>query len=308
MTPLRGTPEYEQTHFPLFAGLEARQPPSLLYHYTDQRGLTGILGSRTVYATHLRYLNDSAEYDLALLRAAEVIGARKRLLDTPKQRNHLDGILHTFRQLGRDESFVFSLSRHDDQLSQWRGYCSAGSGFSIGFATAALQRGLDPNVSRLLPCVYEADEQRGLIAEIVDLAYARATDPDVVADGDQLLRSVVAAATRFALVAPIIKHEKFREEDEWRLVAFVPSARDPRKPHDHPLSVVVRPGQSMLTPYIRLRIAHEHPAEVVDLFPRIVVGPTAHPDLARAAVEFALVAARVHVPSVEKSAIPYRAW
>ncbi|HTX75388.1 MAG TPA: hypothetical protein VMD29_04205, partial [Terracidiphilus sp.] len=37
--------------------------PELLYHYTDQKGLLGILGGREkcIWATHLQYLNDTTE-------------------------------------------------------------------------------------------------------------------------------------------------------------------------------------------------------------------------------------------------------
>ncbi|MGA2673692.1 MAG: hypothetical protein ABSE99_10740 [Terracidiphilus sp.] len=42
------------------------KPKDLLYHYTDQRGLLGILGSQNIWATHIRYLNDSSEYKLGL--------------------------------------------------------------------------------------------------------------------------------------------------------------------------------------------------------------------------------------------------
>jgi hypothetical protein len=39
--------------------------PPLLYHYTDATGLLGIVQSRAIWATHIRYLNDAQEFDYA---------------------------------------------------------------------------------------------------------------------------------------------------------------------------------------------------------------------------------------------------
>jgi hypothetical protein len=40
---------------------EPTKPEGLLYHYTDQKGLLGILESKQLWATHYRYLNDTSE-------------------------------------------------------------------------------------------------------------------------------------------------------------------------------------------------------------------------------------------------------
>jgi hypothetical protein len=37
------------------------KPAGLLYHYTDLRGLLGILESGSIWATHIRFLNDLSE-------------------------------------------------------------------------------------------------------------------------------------------------------------------------------------------------------------------------------------------------------
>jgi len=38
-----------------------RPEPELLYHYTAQTGLDGILSSDSIWATHYRFLNDTME-------------------------------------------------------------------------------------------------------------------------------------------------------------------------------------------------------------------------------------------------------
>ena len=42
----------------------AQQPP-VLYHYTDQAGLVGIVSSGSLFATQIQYLNDAEELRLA---------------------------------------------------------------------------------------------------------------------------------------------------------------------------------------------------------------------------------------------------
>ena len=43
-----------------------RIPPPVLYHYTNQHGLLGILKSKVIWASHTQYLNDSDEFRHAI--------------------------------------------------------------------------------------------------------------------------------------------------------------------------------------------------------------------------------------------------
>jgi hypothetical protein len=40
-------------------------PSYLLYHYTDQNGLLGIINKGSIWATHYQYLNDTSEFQKA---------------------------------------------------------------------------------------------------------------------------------------------------------------------------------------------------------------------------------------------------
>ena len=42
------------------------EPPDILYHYTDQDGLLGIVSTGKMRATNIEYLNDQREYRHAL--------------------------------------------------------------------------------------------------------------------------------------------------------------------------------------------------------------------------------------------------
>jgi hypothetical protein len=49
-------------------------PEGLIYHYTDLRGLLGILDERKLWATDIRYLNDTSEGTYGLKRLHELVG------------------------------------------------------------------------------------------------------------------------------------------------------------------------------------------------------------------------------------------
>jgi hypothetical protein len=43
-----------------------RSEPATLYHYTSAAGLLGILKTRSIWATNIRFMNDTREFALAL--------------------------------------------------------------------------------------------------------------------------------------------------------------------------------------------------------------------------------------------------
>jgi hypothetical protein len=43
-----------------------RHPPGILYHYTTQTGLLGIITSGEIWASHTQYLNDVREFPHAI--------------------------------------------------------------------------------------------------------------------------------------------------------------------------------------------------------------------------------------------------
>jgi len=97
--------------------------PSRLYHYTSLKGLLGILESGCIWASEVRYLNDSAEIAVAFRLMARVIGARRirapasrpalETLETPpamtqstqKYSGSSDGVLCTQGKAGKQVTF-----------------------------------------------------------------------------------------------------------------------------------------------------------------------------------------------------------
>lgn len=91
-----------------------------IWHYTDGRGLEGIVTHGTLRATSFRHLNDSREPDYAtrLLQAA----AEKRRDAIPAaQRDRFDELMKYAERRGLD-LFLLCAARKPDLLTVWRGY------------------------------------------------------------------------------------------------------------------------------------------------------------------------------------------
>ena len=78
------------------------RPKGLLYHYTGQKGLEGILGSKSIWATHVKFLNDESEFVHGWEKAWNSILERisKRQFDEkgPGFGQSLEKTFNTFRQ------------------------------------------------------------------------------------------------------------------------------------------------------------------------------------------------------------------
>jgi hypothetical protein len=132
--------------------------PELLYHYTDQNGLLGILNYDCLWATHHRFLNDLSERQEAVRVFLEAIGRRASYANSAGPTHKIAEVYHgqvqqsvLIESQAIDAYFVsFSREEYDpelprhgqmlgDRLSQWRGYAQDRQGFSLGFDKSLLE-------------------------------------------------------------------------------------------------------------------------------------------------------------------------
>ena len=115
--------------------LTGQNPPERLYHYTTADGLLGILESRTVWATHINYLNDKHELHHAeKVLSLELRERAERSDVNVEERQALLAAAESLEKHRSDrEAYVFSLTENGDQLSQWRAYGSSATGYSLGW-------------------------------------------------------------------------------------------------------------------------------------------------------------------------------
>ena len=116
------------------------EPEGLLWHYTNTRGLEGIVRDQTIRLSHPGFLNDPRE----LQHANSVYN---EMLDqlTDGQDPLAQEFVRGYRDYKKDKSFPFndhfvsSFCNGRDQLELWRQYGDDGRGFALGFRVKELR-------------------------------------------------------------------------------------------------------------------------------------------------------------------------
>jgi len=169
---------------------------SLLYHYTSEDGLLGIIEHDNIWATHVRYLNDYTEFREAfqerfvgVLMDSFLAGLPEGLDRTARpviegvlSKRNVPQLLKGIESSGStNETFVCSFvggadsipqsgSNPGDRLSQWRGYSHSSQGFSLGFDRVLLEKQIRIDNSRckrsLHKCIYEDNEKSKFFQEM----------------------------------------------------------------------------------------------------------------------------------------------
>lgn len=284
------------------------RPPQTLYHYTSPEALAKIVESGVLHCSSAHYLNDISEVEYASTLAARRL--RKYMDDYERRDPRIDddeALLRGFIQdvEGFPESdspmFVSCLSREADILSQWRAYCPDEGGFAIGFSSEDLQRLAESQGFKLVRCIYKRERQHERMDELAaDMmeAYQEARDQDAPVGSDLFREHDVEFWKRFHPLAAAFKHPSFCKEKEWRLVADESTA--------HQAEVHYRPGPSTPIPYIHFSLRGQGQQRLP--ISRILIGPTAEPNLARRTAEMILREYGAPGAEVEESVIPYRTW
>ena len=125
------------------------KPEGMLYHYTTQHGLLGILKQKSIWATHIRYLNDTSEGNIVSQVIFEEFSGRFNTAPLFQTlgiaTDKAEGVVESVDEdtLGQGSAmasyvtsqnvFVSSFSEHGDSLSQWRAYSERSGGYSVGF-------------------------------------------------------------------------------------------------------------------------------------------------------------------------------
>lgn len=290
-------------------------PEKIVFHYTSRDGLLGITESASIWGTNILYLNDASEFSYAKkLLGSELKRFRE---DTPgfKKGTSVDEaagyyffevLEEKIDKLLPSEHFSFyvcSFSEESDLLSQWRGYCNSGSGYNIGFSLSSLQNCVKQAGFSIRPCIYNEKKQieaiRALLQKTADrfvLEVGSAEDKETAWDNKSKYLAV-DFLLEFIQLAPFLKHPKFREELEWRIMASL-------KTEYVRSQIKFRSGNTMIVPYIEIPLPMDGECLIID---EIFIGPTNERDLSMASVELLLKSRDCRCSKVNCSTIPYRA-
>ena len=150
----------------ILPGILSRKPSGILYHYTSAEGLLGICQTKKLWASNIHYLNDSKEYAHALdLLRSEI---KSRIHQKIGDNTLLIRLYELLERIEQVTVFLCSFSEVGDLLSQWRGYCPPGRGYSIGFAADQLDTIASAQGYSLIPCIYREEEQNKVIKSVID--------------------------------------------------------------------------------------------------------------------------------------------
>lgn len=277
-----------------------RRPPEILYHYTTQEGLLGIVKSQEIWASHTQYLNDEREFRHAIDLVKDELSRMER---DPRLQDSMQFIagMKSELELGIESInvFVCSFSEDGDVLSQWRAYSSGRSGFSVGFSGDFLRAVIDELQFWLVPVIYDEDKQRVFVRTLLNDLFEEARTQREPTAGSYAHDTrpggnLVAYLNRYA---PILKHRSFSEEREWRIISRPTSCWNEH--YD------VRPGTSMLIPYIRIPLSSDQRHFRIE---EIVIGPTPHPIQSSESVLGLFEKHRVECKCTKLSRVPYRNW
>ena len=285
------------------AKLFEKQPPDTLYHYTTAEGLHGLVKSRTVWATDIRYLNDPFEF----LYGVDVWDGFKK--ENPHTYDDLlDQVEAKWKVQSRlREIYVMCFCQVDDLLSQWRSYSESGGGYCIGFTTSAIDHVFNQCVNKydrltdnyLVPIIYEREAQLSRLKCVVQRVFHTYSDLSSSSGAQTIAQreSLVVHASVFVLLAlASFKSCHFKEEREWRFAVFSGAQDD----------VSFRPKKGLLIPYkclaLGLQSAIGHPLPIE----RIRCGPTLREDATEESVRRLLDTYGLEAASVSRSSFQLR--
>jgi hypothetical protein len=277
-----------------------RTPPAILYHYTNQGGLLGILESKEIWASHTQYLNDAREFQHAIDLMKEEL-SRMKTEAAYRDKGHLVGELEealTLKGTGTMNVCVCSFSENGDLLSQWRAY-GGSSGFSIGFPGDFLKVIAKGHSFWLAPILYEDHDQRQFVRTLLNDVLTENVQRGTIEHEDEnehlpVGGNLLAYLNRYA---PIVKHKSFLEEREWRIITRPLACSNKQFGY--------RAGASTLVPYYRIGLASEQERPMIN---EIIVGPTPHPEQSCHSLRGLLIRHNMNDVAVRNSETPYRNW
>lgn len=215
----------------------------ILYHYCSTASFHAIVQSRSLRLSSLSLSNDTMEGKLVSRTIVRL--ARKDSLDQNFV-HRLQGIVENLE--GMVDGLGFCLSEDGDLLSQWRGYAADASGVAIGFSTSYLnwlseestEHPIESNIILQKVKYEEADHEsyveptyRKVKLLIDEGAFKMPSVRGLLETRtkDEIEQENVAISKTYSKLTSesmnlllelfLLKANAFREEREWRLLAYL---------------------------------------------------------------------------------------
>jgi hypothetical protein len=211
--------------------------PSLIYHYTNDSGLRGILESGQLWLTDIFNLNDPSELNHGIGHALDIL--KRKASSGPKEAkvfsewfdHALSGNVETSAHY-----FVCCFSKTDHDLGQWRAYADDGRGYAIGFDAdlleqAFLKAGAAFSILHsTFPVTYDDKRLRDIYEQymekfipVISAPKGMGLDSAVVTKFLKKLSAKLANSCLF--VSTYFKHEAYKNEEEYRFLQIYEAER-----------------------------------------------------------------------------------
>lgn len=217
-----------------------RELPPVIYHYTNDLGLRGILKTGIFWLTDIFNLNDPSELRHGFSHAINALN-NKAATGPPESKFFAEQFEAFDLQKGIQNTahyFVCSFSSCGDDLGQWRAYADNGRGYALGFDAKVIEdafmkegktRSLD---NATFHVIYNdrrlAEIQRQLIERmfhLISLPHGRNLGRDAL---KQYIVKLLVLLTCHALYPTLyFKHEAYSNEKEYRFLQIHPADRPP---------------------------------------------------------------------------------
>lgn len=290
--------------------VEAKAPPALLYHYTNDAGLAGIIESGQLRFSDIFALNDPSELRHGLSIAIDILKSK-----ATAERPEIGTFASMFERFDLDAGieaaghfFICCFSGDGDDLGQWRAYADNGQGFALAFDTASLEeaftktRGKPVKQHSTFPITYDDKELTRIQTALVDLVDPLISLPRTTkVRGDALhaymMELLVYHSMNVTRGVMFFKHEAYKNENEYRFQQLF--RRDKPAP-----AVKFRQRPTSLVRYREF----DWRARAPGALRKIVIGPAADRVKAARFTKDCLAAFHADPDSVELvySKIPYR--
>lgn len=261
--------------------------PDILFHYTGLCGLRGIILGRSIRATEIHCMNDESEFRHAFDLMTEFAEERLALRLEEREAAFAETVLAHIDHFRKWKVFVVSLTEKGDLLSQWRGYCPKG-GFSLGFDAREVDDIIASQGFHLVTCQYDRRVHRSLVEQ----RYTFSLFLDSKIKMNTIKRTGLFLGDLRSL-SPLLKHEMFFEEQEWRLISEATAE----------LPECVQYHEGGKNPYRTVRLEDDRTD-----FPlrKVLISPTGSKEALQAQAEAVLEEAGLDRVEVQPSRVPLR--
>jgi hypothetical protein len=277
---------------------DGQPPPNTIYHYTDDRGLRGIIESGKLWFTDIFDLNDPSELRHGFSFAVKALDDREKSKPTGAAVALAQDFARFLHDGGIEHAahfFVCCFSSDGDELVQWRAYADDGRGYALGFSGQKLENeftqptGTPTEEHSTFPITYDDAMLDTIQGEMADSLFRLVGSASAFDQEWSIYHSVNAMrATIF------FKHPAYRNEKEFRFQQLYRVDRAPEVEfRQRPYSLV------------RFRQFDWRPV-APDALKEIVVGPAAGVAEMQFAVDCVAAYNPAHRIDIKKSRIPYR--